>query len=83
MSKLLKFNNWIKFMGIAAGSHSDIIMGFQQDYHGMAVDAFLEYLKDNEEKYRKGTYYAKFCSIVQSSGTGKSRLLCEVSILSF
>ncbi|KAF8350898.1 hypothetical protein F5887DRAFT_322542 [Amanita rubescens] len=57
---------------------SDIITGFQQDYHGMAVDAFLEYLKDNEEKYGKGTYYAKFCSIVQSSGTGKSRLLCEL-----
>ena len=71
-------------MGIAAGSRSsDIITGFQQDYRGMAVDAFLEYLKDNEEKYGKGTYYAKFCSIIQSSGTGKSRLLCEVSILSF
>ena len=84
--ELLQLNDWIKFTGIATGSEhssSDIIETFDQDYRGMAVDGFLEYLQDNEAKYRQGEHYAKLCSIVQSSGTGKSRLLCEASVLLF
>ncbi|KAG2116779.1 hypothetical protein DEU56DRAFT_984909 [Suillus clintonianus] len=55
---------------------------FYRPYLGKAVDGFYEYLKDNNIKF-KGVgahmpYYAKFCSIVQSSGTGKSRLLTEL-----
>ncbi|KAF8346701.1 hypothetical protein F5887DRAFT_91833 [Amanita rubescens] len=56
----------------------DIVTAFDQDYRGMAVRGFLEYLRDNEKKYREANYYGKFCSIVQTSGMGKSRLLCEL-----
>jgi hypothetical protein len=80
----LRSAKWIEFMDTGAGlCSSDITRGFQQNYRGVAVDGFLEYLRDNEKKFREGTYYGKFCSIVQSSGTGKSRLLCEVSVPSF
>lgn len=80
----LQSAKWIKFMGTGTGlCSSDITRGFQQNYRGVAVDGFLEYLRDNEKKFREGTYYGKFCSIVQSPGTGKSRLLCEVSVPSF
>ncbi|KAG8213474.1 hypothetical protein J3R82DRAFT_12011, partial [Butyriboletus roseoflavus] len=54
-------------------------------YHGAAVDGFYEYLTHNEKLFKKNAiasrpgYYAKFCSIVQSSGTGKSRVLTEVN----
>ncbi|KAG1737634.1 hypothetical protein EDB19DRAFT_1909614 [Suillus lakei] len=55
---------------------------FKTPYIGKAVDGFYEYLKNNNNKFRgKGIsrpYYAKFCSIVQSSGTGKSRLITEL-----
>ncbi|KAI6033314.1 hypothetical protein EDC04DRAFT_2214485 [Pisolithus marmoratus] len=56
---------------------------FIAPYHGKAVDAFYEYLEHNNTKFARGSgggppkYYGKFCSIVQSSGTGKSRLLFE------
>jgi ABC-type lipoprotein export system ATPase subunit len=49
------------------------------------VDSFYEYLKNNNVKFKgdglERPYYAKFCLIVQSSGTGKSRLMTEVSVL--
>ncbi|KAG8217213.1 hypothetical protein J3R82DRAFT_5298, partial [Butyriboletus roseoflavus] len=54
-------------------------------YRGAAVDGFYEYLMHNEKLFKKNEvapgpgYYAKFCSIVQSSGTGKSRVLTEVN----
>ncbi|KAG0700650.1 hypothetical protein DFH29DRAFT_930758 [Suillus ampliporus] len=55
---------------------------FVRPYVGNAVDGFYEYLKTNNNKFRGGgltrSYYAKFCSIVQSSGTGKSRLMTEL-----
>ncbi|KAG8218179.1 hypothetical protein J3R82DRAFT_3735, partial [Butyriboletus roseoflavus] len=50
-------------------------------YRGAAVDGFHEYLTHNENQFKSvddPRYYAKFCSIVQSSGTGKSRMLTEV-----
>lgn len=61
---------------------SELAKGFRQHYRGDAAKGFLEYLKDNEKKWREpvNQYYGKFCSIVQSSGTGKTRLLFEVSI---
>ncbi|KAI6107521.1 hypothetical protein EDD16DRAFT_1898820 [Pisolithus croceorrhizus] len=58
---------------------------FVAPYRGKAVDAFCEYLERNDKMFGlyepDGTprYYGKFCSIVQSSGTGKSRLLLELS----
>ncbi|KAG2344166.1 hypothetical protein BDR05DRAFT_195947 [Suillus weaverae] len=55
---------------------------FVRPYIGEAVDGFYEYLKNNHTKFKGGgrlrPYYAKFCSIVQSSGTGKSRLMTEL-----
>ncbi|KAG1809294.1 uncharacterized protein BJ212DRAFT_602442 [Suillus subaureus] len=58
---------------------------FVRPYIGEAVDGFYEYLKKNDKKFKgsglRRPYYAKFCSIVQSSGTGKSRLMTEVGIL--
>jgi hypothetical protein len=58
---------------------------FVRPYVGKAVDGFYQYLKSNNEKFRgrglERPYYAKFCSIVQSSGTGKSRLMTEVSLI--
>ncbi|KAG2146282.1 hypothetical protein DEU56DRAFT_787283 [Suillus clintonianus] len=55
---------------------------FSRPYVGKAVDGFYEYLKHNNNKFKgrgvQRPYYAKFCSIVQSSGTGKSRLLTEL-----
>ncbi|KAG2099584.1 uncharacterized protein F5147DRAFT_814009 [Suillus discolor] len=55
---------------------------FVRPYVGKAVDGFYEYLKKSNMKFRGGgmhrPYYAKFCSIVQSSGTGKSRLMIEL-----
>ncbi|KAI6042694.1 hypothetical protein EDC04DRAFT_912265 [Pisolithus marmoratus] len=59
---------------------------FTSPYHGKAADAFYEYLERNNAKFSyiplqggPPQYYGKFCSIVQSSGTGKSRLLLELS----
>ncbi|KAF8586048.1 hypothetical protein K439DRAFT_1003314 [Ramaria rubella] len=49
-----------------------------------ALLAFTRYLTDNCERFISGPpstslpYYAKYCSIVQSSGTGKSRLISEL-----
>ncbi|KAG1762192.1 hypothetical protein EDD22DRAFT_593162 [Suillus occidentalis] len=58
---------------------------FVRPYVGKAVDGFHDYLKNNNMKFDgrdgKGPYYAKFCSILQSSGTGKSRLLIEVRVM--
>ena len=54
-----------------------------QAYQGSAVDGLYNYLITNDQKFtntRPARYYAKFCSIVQSSGTGKSRLVTEVRI---
>ncbi|KAG9308729.1 hypothetical protein JVU11DRAFT_11514 [Chiua virens] len=55
---------------------------FEATYRGAAIDGFYEYLALNEKRFRNTnspSYYAKFCSIVQSSGTGKSRMLTELS----
>ncbi|KAI6096150.1 hypothetical protein F5141DRAFT_1067869 [Pisolithus sp. B1] len=55
---------------------------FTSPYQGKAADAFCEYLEHNNRNFQFGggtpEYYGKFCSIVQSSGTGKSRLLYEL-----
>ncbi|KAG1894748.1 uncharacterized protein F5891DRAFT_1061388 [Suillus fuscotomentosus] len=66
---------------ILVEDRSDFIYDlFVRPYVGKAVDGFYEYLKNNNMEFRgpRGPYYAKFCSIVQSSGTGKSRLMIEL-----
>jgi hypothetical protein len=57
---------------------------FVRPYIGEAVDSFFDYLTSNNKKFSEASrpYYGKFCSIVQSSGSGKSRLLTEVSLMS-
>ena len=58
---------------------------FVRPYIGEAVDSFFDYLTSNNKKFSQRLsrpYYGKFCSIVQSSGSGKSRLLTEVSLMS-
>ncbi|KAH8117054.1 hypothetical protein DFH11DRAFT_1542207 [Phellopilus nigrolimitatus] len=57
---------------------------YETTYRGTAADLFLDYLFHNDElfKERKRSgglrYYAKVLSIVQSSGTGKSRMVHEL-----
>ncbi|KAG1784931.1 uncharacterized protein HD556DRAFT_1451244 [Suillus plorans] len=53
---------------------------FSSPYIGLAAGGFYEYLKNNNIEFRTSSksYYGKFCSIVQSSGTGKSRLILEL-----
>ncbi|KAH8109487.1 hypothetical protein DFH11DRAFT_1812607 [Phellopilus nigrolimitatus] len=54
---------------------------YKSPYRGNAVEGFEEYLAHNELLFNKANrgggdrYYAKSFSIVQSSGTGKSRLV--------
>ncbi|KAG9313087.1 hypothetical protein JVU11DRAFT_6531 [Chiua virens] len=49
-------------------------------FRGDALDAFLNYLEENDKAFNEypQKYYAKFCSIVQSSGCGKTRLMLEL-----
>ncbi|KAG9310693.1 hypothetical protein JVU11DRAFT_9287 [Chiua virens] len=61
--------------------HGTLSGSFAAKYCGAAVDGFYEYLTQNEKLFKETEdpkYYAKFCSIVQSSGTGKSRMLTEL-----
>ncbi|KAH7890575.1 hypothetical protein F5I97DRAFT_1836558 [Phlebopus sp. FC_14] len=50
-------------------------------YEGDAPNGFYEYLTRNNAEFHRSSmkYYAKFCSIVQSSGTGKSRLMMQMA----
>ncbi|KAH7905770.1 hypothetical protein BJ138DRAFT_1130306 [Hygrophoropsis aurantiaca] len=60
---------------------ADLHKSFNRPYHGAAVDGFYEYLTKCNKMFsanNPSAYYAKFCSIVQSSGTGKSRLMTEL-----
>jgi hypothetical protein len=56
---------------------------FVRPYVGEAVDGFFDYLVSNNKKFSQSSrpYYGKYCLIVQSSGTGKSRLLTEVRLM--
>lgn len=53
---------------------------FKVKYLGKAVDRLYMQLVENDKLYKSGnTGNGKFFSIVQSSGTGKSRAMIEVS----
>ncbi|KAH7928223.1 hypothetical protein BV22DRAFT_216556 [Leucogyrophana mollusca] len=59
----------------------DLHKSFIRPFLGAAVDGLYEYLTNNNTKFSNpdsNPHYAKFCSIVQSSGTGKSRLVIEL-----
>jgi len=62
--------------------HQKLSGSFGAKYRGAAVGGFYEYLTRNEKLFKTANnpkYYARFCSIAQSSGTGKSRMLTEVN----
>jgi hypothetical protein len=51
---------------------------YTQPFRGQNATQFLNYLLETEASVRGGeVVYAKSVSIVQSSGTGKSRMLTE------
>ncbi|KAF9239629.1 hypothetical protein BU15DRAFT_74483 [Melanogaster broomeanus] len=56
----------------------ELARSFNTTYRGSALTAFVEYLENNQRKFEQRKYYGKFCSIVQSSGTGKTRLMLEL-----
>jgi hypothetical protein len=79
VSRMHAHTSWIldtaKDVGLSAS--------FARPYVGEAVGGFYQYLAANNKKFSQDLlrpYYGKFCSIVQSSGTGKSRLLTEVNL---
>ncbi|KAB5592444.1 hypothetical protein CTheo_4091 [Ceratobasidium theobromae] len=58
---------------------------FERKYVGAAVSGLYEYLENNNRLFEDACaretakkYYGRFCSIVQSSGTGKSRAMIEL-----
>jgi hypothetical protein len=67
------------------GKDNRLHRSFVRPCVGEAMDDFFEYLASNNKRFSERllrSYYGKFCSIVQSSGTGKSRLLTEVRLMS-
>ncbi|KAF8606195.1 hypothetical protein BDV93DRAFT_604711 [Ceratobasidium sp. AG-I] len=50
---------------------------FTQAYSGTAVDGLYKFLEKCNQSYTN-KHYAKFCSIAQSSGTGKTRTIVEL-----
>ena len=54
---------------------------WQRQYHGDALNAIKERLNRYEiaQQERSLAYYAKYITIIQSSGTGKSRLVDQLS----
>jgi len=66
------------------GATHDLSGSFDRPYVGGAVNCFFDYLSyyNKEFSHTDRPYYGKFCSIVQSPGTGKSRVLTEVRFVS-
>lgn len=57
---------------------------YRKPFVGNAAINFINSLRDMGDRIRRGNIeiYAKAISVVQSSGTGKSRLLTEVCLYS-
>jgi hypothetical protein len=60
---------------------------FLAPYIGRAMNTFHEYLIGNNQRFlvdqAMRLYYEKFHSIIQSSGTGKSKLLIKIRIMTW
>ncbi|QRV82491.1 hypothetical protein RhiJN_10506 [Ceratobasidium sp. AG-Ba] len=56
----------------------DLAGAFTSEYDRGAESALYNYLTRCNKEFRESNYYGKFCSVVQSSGTGKSRTLIEL-----
>ena len=52
---------------------------WKRPFWGNSVNVLKELLLDEERVFQKDNFYAKSMTIIQSSGTGKSRLLDELS----
>ena len=51
---------------------------YEQPFIGDAPDVFIKHLTRLEESRATEVFYAKVVNVIQSSGTGKSRMLSEV-----
>src|SRR5258708_6307006 len=57
---------------------------YTQPFRGENASQFLKYLVETDARVRSGdVIYAKTISIVQSSGSGKSRMLTEARFFDF
>jgi hypothetical protein len=56
-----------------------LILEWKRPFLGSSVDVLRKLLLDEEMAFQEDQYYAKVMPIIQSSGTGKSRLLDEMS----
>lgn len=56
-----------------------MIEAWQQEYEGGALDNFLEAIEWYESNYQPKIHYGRTISILQSSGTGKSRLVDQLA----
>ncbi|KAF9239620.1 hypothetical protein BU15DRAFT_74474 [Melanogaster broomeanus] len=74
--------SYMQINGLTPTMKQSLARSYNTKYRGGALDAFVEYLENNQRKFEQTEqrkYYGKFCSIVQSSGTGKTRLMLELS----
>ncbi|KAN0062160.1 hypothetical protein ACQY0O_005517 [Thecaphora frezii] len=60
------------------GKYATYARSFNSDLHGDVVQRFNDTLSDYEDKFDPKKYYGRIIPIVQSSGTGKSRLVHEM-----
>ncbi|QRV96428.1 hypothetical protein RhiJN_24446 [Ceratobasidium sp. AG-Ba] len=59
--------------------HFSVAGAFSGAYEPLAESALYDFLVRCEGKFRQRGYYGKFCHILQSSGTSKSRTMVELS----
>ncbi|KAG9313113.1 hypothetical protein JVU11DRAFT_6563 [Chiua virens] len=59
---------------------SKLRAALSRPFRGDALEAFFNYLEQNDKAFNNhpNQYYGKFCSVVQSSGCGKTRLMLEL-----
>ncbi|KAN0063447.1 hypothetical protein ACQY0O_003891 [Thecaphora frezii] len=60
------------------GQYATYACSFNSDLHGDVVQRFNDTLSKYEDKFDPKKYYGRIIPIVQSSGTGKSRLVHEM-----
>jgi hypothetical protein len=52
---------------------------FEQPYQGPALDNFISVLYKHMDEYDPSMFYGRNIPIIQSSGTGKSKLIRDLS----
>ncbi|KAA1465896.1 hypothetical protein DENSPDRAFT_846505 [Dentipellis sp. KUC8613] len=53
---------------------------WRQEYRGTALETFATAMRWYEENYNANVHYGRIIAIIQSSGSGKSRLVNELSL---